>query len=108
MGQADIETEDKIRILKQNAEQILAVVKETFTGFAFGGGSVQADCEKTTSDGELLDCLWSQASTEVAAGTRSANLKAMPALLEVRLLARSAATRIDRHIVLQTCAGCHE
>jgi len=84
MVQADTETEDKIRILKQNAQQILAVVKETFTGFVFDGASVQADCKKAASDGELLDCLWSQASAELAAGTRSAKLKAMPAVMEVR------------------------
>lgn len=94
MVQADTETEDKIRIVKQNAEQILAVVKETFASFAFDGGSVQADCKKSTSDGELLDCLWSQASAELAAGTRSANLKAMPALMEVRLLAQNPAAQI--------------
>ncbi len=93
MVQANIKTEDKIRILKQNAEQILAVVKETFTGFAFNGRLVQPDCKKTTSDGELLDCLWSQASAELAAGTRSANLKAMPALMEVRLLAQNVASQ---------------
>jgi len=93
MVKADVETDDKIHILKQNAQQILAVVKETFTGFASDGRSVQADCKKTTSDGELLDCLWSQASVELATGTRSADLKAMSALMEVRLLARNAATQ---------------
>lgn len=84
-------TEDRIRILKQNAEQILAVVKETFSGYDFNGQTAQKNCERAQSDGELLDCLWSQALVALAAEKRSIESEAIPALMEVRCdLARVA------------------
>lgn len=90
---ADARIEDKVRILKQNAEQILAVVKETFTGYTFEGRSMQADCTNMRSDGEVLDCLWSQASVELAAGTHSVESKTLPALMQVRYLPQMATSR---------------
>ena len=87
---ADTETEDQIRILTQNAKQILSIVKETFMDYPFDGHSVQRDCTLSHSEGDLLDCLWSQASKMLAAESLSAKPEALSALMEVSCMARIA------------------
>ena len=105
---ADKEAEDRVRVIKQNAEQILGVVKETFTHYAFDGRLVHADCTTTESDGELLECLWSRATVALAAERHSAKSEAVPALMEVRISSKRWHSEADKRVVLKTCPGYHE
>lgn len=79
----DRSTGNKVRILRQNAEQILGIVKETFTGHSFDGRSCETDCAGNGSDGELLGCLWSKAAGTSLASEQSKNTTAIAALTEV-------------------------
>ncbi|KAL8771357.1 MAG: hypothetical protein Q9209_003263 [Squamulea sp. 1 TL-2023] len=52
-------TGDNVRLLKQNAEQVLGVVQETFSTLSFNDYPHSEACADITSDGARLACLWS-------------------------------------------------
>ena len=79
-----INLEDSVLLLKQNAEQILAVVKESFTSYDFDGRPIQEDCDRMQSNGELLECLWSGAFNLLATEERTASSEVSLALKKVR------------------------
>ncbi|KAL8861357.1 MAG: hypothetical protein Q9178_002229 [Gyalolechia marmorata] len=54
---------DRVCLLKQNAGQVLNVVKETFPTISFMDGAQSEACADITSDGTRLACLWSRART---------------------------------------------
>ena len=48
--------------MRQNAHQVLGVVKETFTGQSFDEPTVISDsnCSQEESDAEIMSCMWAQ------------------------------------------------
>lgn len=82
-----------MRLVKQNADQILAVVKETFHEYTFDRRSNRR-CTGLESDGALLDCLWSNAITAEEAGNQTGGAKMLPALLDVSLLSGALKLRV--------------
>ncbi|KAL8829708.1 MAG: hypothetical protein Q9191_001861 [Dirinaria sp. TL-2023a] len=78
VNHADVCAEHKIQIMRQNAEQILAIVKETFPDFLFNRQPAQ-HCGELRSDAELLSCLWSKA---MQAAEDESQPKALSALVD--------------------------
>ena len=70
--------------MRQNAEQILAIVKKTFPENSFDGRVVQ-HCAESQSDGDLLDCLWSKAIQSVEVKGQHMSVEALPTLVDVSL-----------------------
>ena len=53
--------DSKIRLMDQNARQILRIVQDTFPEHLFGNYTAVNGCLQPQSDGELLNCLWKRA-----------------------------------------------
>ncbi|KAL8674621.1 MAG: hypothetical protein Q9168_000996 [Polycauliona sp. 1 TL-2023] len=53
---------DRVRLLKQNAAQVLGVVKETFPALSFDDGLPSEACADISIGGPRLACLWSEAA----------------------------------------------
>ncbi|KAL8791432.1 MAG: hypothetical protein Q9213_000048 [Squamulea squamosa] len=54
---------DSVRLLKQNAEQVLGVVQETFSTVSFDDNPHSEACEDIAFDGARLACLWFRVRT---------------------------------------------
>ena len=80
----DVCAEHKIRIMRQNAQQILAIVKETFPDISFDGQSAQ-HCGGLQSDGEVLNCFWSKAMQNAENESKPVSAEALSALANVSL-----------------------
>lgn len=76
---------DRIRILRQNAEQVLGVVAATFSSIDFSSDAGTEVCTHPASDGIHLHCRWTKVR-KIAADDTTDNEVHVAALLEVLLL----------------------
>lgn len=80
-----LEEEERIGLMRQNAHQILRVVKETFTGQSFDRRAVVSDCSHEESDEEIISCMWSQVTHALDSRTQTNAVEVLRALTAVSL-----------------------
>lgn len=71
--------------MRQNAHQVLRVIKETFTGQSFDRRAVVSDCSYGKSDGEVISCMWSQVTHALDPGTQTNAVEVLQTLTAVSL-----------------------
>lgn len=71
--------------MHQNAQQILNIVRATFTALSFSELTDVAGCELQKSDGEELSCLWSTASKLSERSSDFRETQSLHALIAVRV-----------------------
>ena len=76
-------TDDRTRLLRQNAAQVLDIVKETFPSHNFDKHS--RHLERPKSDGEILESLWHAATTSEG-GVGATPKEELQALFDVNYL----------------------
>lgn len=69
--------------MRQNAHQILRVVKETFNGQSFDRRAVKSNCSHEDSDGEIISCMWSQVTHTLDFNDQSNGVEVLRALTAV-------------------------
>ena len=94
--------------MEENASQILSIVQGTFPGLNFETFVKPTYCSSPQSDGEVLSCLWFEATR----GRRGQDLvigdQSLSALQEVCISSQVAKACADRGKVLQVCTRGHE
>ena len=83
---ANEHAEDRVRLLKQNAAQILRIVRETFSNHNFDGSSTRHSNDEACSDGESLEILWTTASKASDASSHLTPVERLQTLVDVRFL----------------------
>ena len=80
---------DRPRAVRQNAEQILRLVRDAFPSNSIQSHKDAIDCMAELSDGELLSCLWSEALRTAAAGSKRDASDVTDAMTRVRRAMRA-------------------
>ena len=82
---ADATLEDRVHVIKQNAVQILGIVRETFPGQAFDVQTSSQRGQRPDGDGQRLEDLWNAAESALAASSDSQREAALEAFVEVNI-----------------------
>lgn len=69
--------------MEENARQILSIVQGTFPGLNFDATANPLYCSSPQSDGEVLSCLWFEATRGSRAGKLVVGDQSLNALEEV-------------------------
>lgn len=102
---ADVTLEDRVHIIKQNAVQILGIVKETFPGHEFDIHTISQRGEGPSGDGQRLEDLWIAAESALSASTDSQREVALQAFVEVHLHLEHIRHKCSQIAVLEERSG---
>ena len=50
--------DERVLLMKQNAQQVLRIMKATFGDMFFDNVAISVDCDQSLSKAESLKCLW--------------------------------------------------